>query len=168
MRLPETQRLIFQPYKPTDLTVYQQLMSNSKVAKYITGNPPTVAQSKERFKYILSLNQQDNPFGFFKVINKATKKSIGLAKLVKTDEQQAEIGYAVAPDYWQSGFGTEITEGLIDFTKSATKLSSLLAIVHPQNQISISLLQKFGFLFSHPIPDPKGIEQLVHAYVLSL
>ncbi len=168
MLVTQTERLLFFKYQKEDLGIYQQLMRNPKVSKYITGQPPTQEQSKNRFEHILSLNKTYNSFGFFKVVEKKTDTPIGLAKLVGTDENQAELGYAVQPNYWNKGFGSEITKGLIDFTKSATTLTSLLAIVQPQNQVSINLLQKFGFQFSHPIPDPKGIEQLVSAYILAI
>lgn len=168
MIITETERLFFIKYQEGDLDIYHQLMSNPKVAKYITGQPPTHKQSKNRFEYILSLNKANDAFGFFKVVEKHTNTPIGLAKLVATDESQAELGYAVQPHYWKKGFGSEITQGLIDFTKSATTLTSLLAIVQPQNEVSVNLLQKFGFQFSHPIPDPKGVEQLVSAYIISI
>ena len=168
MLITETERLSFLKYQKEDLDIYQQLMGNPKVAKYITGQPPTKEQSKSRFDYILSLNQKHEFFGFFKVIDKKTDTAIGLAKLVQTDENQAELGYAVEPGHWKQGFGAEITKGLINLTKSTTALTSLLAIVQPQNQVSIHLLQKFGFQFSHPIPDPKGVSQIVSAYVLTI
>ncbi len=162
----KSERLLFNKYSATDLSIYQSLMMNENVVRYISGRAPTFEATQKRFEYIVDLNAQHNLFGFFAVLEKIRLQPIGLAKFVRMDENEAEIGYALSPEFWRKGYGHEITQALISCAKHSTNLKSLLAIIDPENEASFQLLLKNNFHFSHSLKEQGG--KISHAYTLLL
>lgn len=162
----KSERLIFGKYKEADLSIYRALMMNENVAKYISGQAPTLEASKIRFEYIVDLNAQHPFYGFYAVYEKSIKQPIGLAKFVKMDDKEAEIGYAISPEFWRKGYGSEITQALILFAKRYTRFKTLIALIDPDNEASFQLLLKNDFHFSHSIKEKDN--KVSHAYALIL
>jgi RimJ/RimL family protein N-acetyltransferase len=114
----------------------------------------------------VDLNQQHPLYGFYAVSEKILAQPIGLAKFVKMDEQEAEVGYAVSPDFWRKGYGSEITQAIIQYAKNHTSLKTLIALINPENEASFQLLLKHDFHFSHSIKEKEN--KISHAYALAL
>jgi len=162
----KSERLLFKKYSEDDLSIYQSLMMNENVVKYISGRAPTFDATKKRFEYIVNLNAQHALFGFYAVLEKTKLQAIGLAKFVRMDENEAEIGYALSPEYWRKGYGNEITKALINCSKNSTNLKRLIAVIDPENEASFQLLLKNNFLFSHSLQEQDG--KISHAFTLSI
>jgi len=79
-------------------------------------------------------------------LGQRTGEAVGEAVLNITNpaEGQAEIGFAVAPRFWEQGFGTEITAAMLEAAFSQMKVHRVSAQCSPDNKGSIRVMQKVG------------------------
>ena len=86
------------------------------------------------------------------VYEKNLEQYIGIAGLFHFNmiesDPRIEIAFALFPDYWRKGYGHEIVEALLTWGR-AHRSSTIVAIVHPKNQGSITLLEHHGFKFKN-------------------
>jgi len=68
---------------------------------------------------------------------------LGVISLKPLERGQSQIGYWVAPDYWQSGYASEAVRALIAANPHASR--TLFAEVFQDNPVSARLLANAGF-----------------------
>lgn len=141
----ESKRLSFTRYTPADLPLYLQLVTNARVMEHIAGRALTEEEGRARFEKALSFNIKDGETGNFMAHTREGGQYIGLAKLTVTGESEAEIGYALLPEYWGQGYATEIVDCFVGYARRLKRFRRLFAIVDPGNPPSIRVLEKFGF-----------------------
>ncbi len=140
-----SKRLNYIRYTQNDLPYYLQLATNSEVMKYITGRALTEEEGRERFKRVMASGAEEEGTGSFLAFSKADGKYVGFGKLVITDEGEAEIGYALFPEFWGQGYASEIAAFFTDYARRLGRFRRLIAIVHPDNPGSKRILEKLGF-----------------------
>ncbi|CAH0316071.1 Putative ribosomal N-acetyltransferase YdaF [Peribacillus sp. Bi96] len=60
--------------------------------------------------------------------------------------RRAEIGYEIHPAHWRKGFASEALKEIIAYGFNELDLTRIGAVVFPENQPSIDLLVKHGFI----------------------
>jgi RimJ/RimL family protein N-acetyltransferase len=72
---------------------------------------------------------------------------IGTVTLFHMDEQnrRAEIGYALAREYWGQGLMSEALTALLEYAFSALDLNRIEADVDPRNAPSVRVIERLGF-----------------------
>jgi len=91
-------------------------------------------------------------FGLFLVCSKGNSMPLGLCGLMKRDNlEDADLGYAFLPEFWQQGYATEAVESVLDYAKNTHNLTRVLALSKSSNAASIKLLNKVGFLFDRDL-----------------
>ena len=68
---------------------------------------------------------------------------IGLAMFLLNSKGQREIGYRFRTLYWGNGYGTETTNGIINYIFNQLNESLITADVNENNSASIKILEKF-------------------------
>ncbi|HNS12112.1 MAG TPA: GNAT family N-acetyltransferase [Bacteroidia bacterium] len=76
---------------------------------------------------------------------------------ISIEENSAEIGYALHPDYQGKGIMNEAAKAVIEFGFKKMKLKKIVANLSPHNLKSITLLEKNNFQKS---PIKKGAETI--------
>ena len=93
---------------------------------------------------------------------------VGICGLFHRDGlDEPDIGFAILPDYCGRGLGYEASAAVLDHARDALGLSSVTAIVSPQNRASIGLLQKLGMHYERPVRMP-GEDHDVSLYRIEL
>ena len=93
-----------------------------------------------------------NGFGLYLAVLKAGAIPIGMCGLVKRDAlEHPDLGYAFVPEYWSQGLAFEAATGVLAYAHDTLRLERILAIVSPDNESSIRLLERLGFLFDKSI-----------------
>lgn len=138
-------RLVFIPFEAKDFGNYFKLYSNEKVMEMITGRPLTEKEAREKFSNMLETNKLYPEIGWYSIQRKEDREFIGLGKIVMTTEHEAEIGYALLPGFWGKGYASEISEKLINHSRSIEDIHSLIAIIDPENKASKRILEKGNF-----------------------
>lgn len=141
-------KLFLEKFTPGDFFYYFRLVSNERVMEMITERTISTDEAKRDFQNLIENNKLDPSFGNFKIINAATTKFIGLAKLeIKGGiDNEAEIGYMLLPEYWGKGVGGIVAKQLIDLAKNHHSIKKLFAIIDPQNIPSRKILINNGFV----------------------
>ncbi len=82
------------------------------------------------------------------ITEKGKDKFIGQICFHKTYRQhhRAELGYQLMPEFWRRGYMNEAVKTVIGFGFNGMKLHSIEAATNPNNQPSINLLLKNGFV----------------------
>jgi RimJ/RimL family protein N-acetyltransferase len=57
------------------------------------------------------------------------------------------MGYAFVPVFWAKGYAREAATAVLTHAHQVLGLKRVVAIVNPQNQSSIRLLEKLGFQY---------------------
>jgi [ribosomal protein S5]-alanine N-acetyltransferase len=86
---------------------------------------------------------------------------LGICGLIKRDSlPNVDIGYAFLPEFRSQGYAFEAARASIAFGRDTLKLNRILAIVSPENERSIRLLEKLGMKFERMISLPNDDTEL--------
>jgi [ribosomal protein S5]-alanine N-acetyltransferase len=141
----ETQRTILKKLTRKDFDDYFNLYGNEDVMRLITGKAYTRDEAKRKFKNAIEINLYIKDIGYFGIYLRKTEEFIGIGKIVMTTNDEAEIGYVFLPEYWNQGFGGEVSEKLVSHAKNIPEIDRLIAIIDPENMASKKILLKSGF-----------------------
>lgn len=85
-------------------------------------------------------------FGLFLTELKESSAPIGICGLLKRDTlNDVDIGFALLPEYRGKGYGFESAKATLIYGKDIIGLKRIVAITSPDNEASITLLEKLGF-----------------------
>lgn len=98
---------------------------------------------------------EEHGYGPFCVTLRDTGADLGICGLFRRDGlDDPDIGFAMLPDYCGRGFGFEASVAVLDHARDALGLSCVTAIVSPENEASIRLLEKLGLRYERRIRMP--------------
>ena len=104
----------------------------------------TVEQAQDYLEQGTIASYRQHGFGMYKVALK-DGSAIGLCGLVKRDFlDDVDIGYAYLPEYRGQGYALEAAQAVMDFAREGLGLQRIVAIVSPENDRSVALLEKLG------------------------
>jgi RimJ/RimL family protein N-acetyltransferase len=90
------------------------------------------------------------------VVLKDSNTPIGMCGLLKREDlPDPDIGFAYLPDFWGKGFAFEAATAVMNDARETLKLDRILAIVNPDNDASIKLLQRLGMSYERSKDDVK-------------
>jgi ribosomal-protein-alanine N-acetyltransferase len=94
-------------------------------------------------------------YGPFRLRLRDEGADVGICGLFRRDTlDEPDIGFAILPDYCGRGLGFESGAAVLDHARGALALPSVTAIVSPENQASIGLLEKLGLQYDREIRMP--------------
>jgi RimJ/RimL family protein N-acetyltransferase len=100
-------------------------------------------------------------FGFYIVELKETKCAIGICGLAKRDYlEDVDLGFAFLARYCGKGYAYESATAVLEYAKNQLGLKRVVAITHPENHLSVTLLEKLGLQFERMVPHPDGDPEL--------
>jgi len=144
-----SERLIIRRLDLNDAAFIFQLLNQESWLKFIGDKQiyNLAAATKYLMDGPLSMYQQHG-FGLFAVERKADGLTIGLCGLIKRAELvDVDIGFAFLDEFSGCGYAYEAALLIKDYAINNLKLKRLVAIVNPDNQRSIKLLEKIGLHF---------------------
>jgi RimJ/RimL family protein N-acetyltransferase len=158
----ETERLKLRELTLDDTSFITELVNSPGWLKYIgERNVKTLAQAKAYLENGPIKSYRENGFGLWLVEKKENKISIGLCGILRRDQLELpDIGFAFLPAFTGMGFASEAAEATMVFARERLLLQKICAIVMPENNSSIRLLEKVGMKFSKPFRFPDGKEEL--------
>ena len=94
-------------------------------------------------------------YGPYRVRRREDRADLGICGLFRREGlDEPDIGFALLPDYCGCGYAFEASNAVLDHARDALKLPCVTAIVSPQNEASIGLLEKLGLRFERRIRLP--------------
>ena len=143
-----TDRLLLRRITEADVQEFYWLRNSEEVMKYIQlPKLESVEKAKERIK-TLNEGTLKNEIINWAITLKGEQNLIGwiLYKNIDLINHRAEVGYLLHPDYWRKGIVQEAITCVLDFGFTTLNFHSIEALVNPENEASIALLEKFGFI----------------------
>ncbi|MFC4160951.1 GNAT family N-acetyltransferase [Chitinimonas lacunae] len=155
-----SERLRLRPWHEDDLDVFAALTADPQVVRYVGDGQPLDRAQTAYWLEQANRNRRRWGLGTHAIIERASDRPIGWAGLIHNDNapapMAAEIIYALAPDCWGRGYGSELVAALVDWAWQQRGLASLLATVDPDNAGSIRVLQRNGFVFEQIAEEADG------------
>lgn len=149
MTILETERLLLRHLSIEDADFILELLNEPSFIRNIGDRGVRTIDGAN--SYILNgpvASYAKNGFGLYLVKLKETDESIGMCGLIKRDTlEDVDIGYAFLPRFWSKGYAVESARAVKEYAKNAVGLNRVVAIVDPENEGSIRVLEKIGLQF---------------------
>lgn len=153
----ETERLLLRPFTPDDAPFALTLVNEPSFLRFI--GDKNVRNLEDARQYLLTgpiASYEKHNFGLLCIELKDSHTPIGMCGLLKREElPDPDIGFAFLPDYWGQGFAFEAATAVMNDARERLKLKQILAIVNPDNDASIKLLERLGLRFERLKGDVK-------------
>jgi RimJ/RimL family protein N-acetyltransferase len=149
MTLLQTGRLVLRQLTDDDAPFILTLLNEPSFLRYIGDkNVRSLADARAYIRTGPAASYERHGFGLCLVELNDSHTAIGMCGLLKRDElPDPDIGFAFLPDFWSKGFAFEAATAVLRDARERLKLPRVLAIVNPDNEASIKLLQKLGLRF---------------------
>ena len=162
MPVLETERLLLRQFTAEDAPFILTLLNEPSFLRYI--GDKKVRSLEDARQYILNgpiASYERYGFGLNLVELKESHTLIGMCGLLKRDElPDADIGFAFLPDFWGKGFAFEAAAAVLHYARERLRLERLLAITSLDNEASIKLLDRLGFMFERVMKLSQDGEQV--------
>lgn len=172
--LPEikTERLLLRKMTMDDAKDVFGYASDSEVARYVVWDTHRSIKDSESFLELVVEGYQNGELGSWGIVDKESGRLIGTCGYDGSwlpAHARAEIGYAIARDYWGRGLMTEAVEALIRFGFDRMELNRIVARCFAQNTASEKVMQKVGMTYEGTLREHfylKGAYQDLKVYSL--
>ena len=155
----ETERLILRHQVIEDLDDLWALYCNPRITQYIPDAPRSREQAQEELEWHRHGHLRHPELGLWATIHKGTGKFIGRCGLLpwKIDGQdEVEIAYTIAEEFWGQGLGTEAALAIRDYGFNRLNLSRLICLIDAENTASRRVAEKIGMSFEREAQDEMG------------
>ena len=141
----KTERLIIKTLEVVDKNHFAELLTDEQILKDIPQKAFTERQITDRFNKNLNLDLSDlnTRKCVCGIFEKGHQELIGLALFLINENNEKELGYRFRVPYWEKGYGTETTKGMLDYYFNVLKTDKVTADANIANVASIAILTKF-------------------------
>lgn len=147
MTIAATSRLHIRHCMPADAPFLLRLLNTEGWLRFIGDRG--LRTEEDALRYLenkIFPSYAKHGFGAYVLEIKESGLPIGMSTLVKRDHlEHVDLGYALLPEHMGKGYAAEASEAVMQYAREALGLTTLLAIVQPDNVASIGLLRKLGF-----------------------
>ncbi len=153
LKVLETERLILRRFVREDAAFILQLVNEPSFIQNIGDRGVRTLSDAEKYLENGPLSSYArNGFGLYLVQLKESGESIGMCGLIKREAlEHVDVGYAFLPAFWSKGYAIESVRGVLQYAEQIIGLNHLVAIVDPNNQGSVRVLEKAGFQYEKMI-----------------
>jgi RimJ/RimL family protein N-acetyltransferase len=155
----ETQRLILRHQIINDLDDLWGLYCDPEITKYIPDAPRTREEAKEELEWHRNGHPKFPELGLWATIHKETGKFIGRCGLLPwtiDGQEEVEVAYTIAREYWGHGLGTEAARAILNYGFEKLNLSRLICLIDAENVASRKVAEKIGMSFEREARDELG------------
>ncbi len=147
MKILETSRLVLRRLVPDDLDNLFALYSDPEIRKYFPDGTLTYEATKEELEWFLNGHPKHPELGLWATLHKETNQFIGRCGLLPwtiEGQDEVEIAYLIAKEYWGQGLGSEAAEAILRYGFEQLGLSRLVCFIDPANIASQRVAEKIG------------------------
>lgn len=142
--MPLPPRVILRRMQEDDIPMLLAMESDPEVMRYSTGVKP--ADDARRQELLTWLREPPTRLGHWAIImDGAAVGWVSLVPLAGTDSIQ--LAYRLQRAAWGRGYASQAAQQLCEYAWRELELDELVAVVWPDNQVSIRVLEKLGFTF---------------------
>lgn len=146
-KLLETSRLTIRPLTVSDTNNIQKALNDKKVSEQLSYTPhPYTIEMAEIWMKNVNFGMDKNNCCYWAIYTKDTNEFVGTSGLsLFSDQDNAELHYWIAADFWNKGYATESSKRVITYLFEELN-SYRLQITHREHNIaSQKVILKCGF-----------------------
>ncbi len=150
LKQPEllTNRLILRSLEPADARLIFLLRSETDASQYV--DRPVMSGIEDGLRFIrrISISISEGDCLYWALVPKTQSDLVGTICLWNWEprSRQAEISFELLEAWQGQGYMQEALQRVMEYAFDEMELQRIEAWVHPQNQRSINLLSRNGFL----------------------
>jgi RimJ/RimL family protein N-acetyltransferase len=155
----ETKRMLLRRQIIEDLDDLWALYCNPEITKYIPDAPRSREEAQEELEWHMNGHPRFPELGLWATIHKETEKFIGRCGLLPwtiDGQQEVEIAYTIAQEYWGQGLATEAAQAILRYGFERLKLPRLISLIDSENIASQKVAEKIGMTFEREGHDDLG------------
>ena len=142
----ETERLILRPIRRSDTGLLEMYGADERVARMTRTIPhPLPPGATEAFVARALSDDRGEDIWVLDGTSSGLGEVLGLIALERMDREQSEIGYWVAPAFWNTGLASEAVRALVEANPKANQ--TMFASVFQDNPASARVLTNCGFQY---------------------
>lgn len=140
----ETDRFDLRPLRKSDMGLIELYFADPRVAQMTTSIPhPVPPGVAEAFVTRALSDTREEDVWAMDGTKSGGSEMMGLISLHRMDRNQSEVGYWVAPPYWNTGLASEAVQALVEANPLLNQ--SMYASVFQDNPASARVLTHCGF-----------------------
>ncbi len=148
----ETERLRAEPLAESDRAVLAAFHRDERVMATLGG----VATEEETLEWLERNvgHWREHGFGIFIFRDRGTGGLVaraGIRRVRIGGREEVEIAYAVVPERWGEGLGTEIAEALVTIAFERLHVPDVVAFTQPANTPSRRVMEKAGLVYERDV-----------------
>ena len=157
-----TARLLLRVPQAGDVDTLVALWTHPAVTRHM-GGPREADDVREYFSAYAgdpdALARADREW-WWTVVQRNTGQIAGLCSLIEKEvagQSEIEVGYYLLPAFWGRGYATEAATEVAAYAGSHFHVTSVVAIIDPQNAASARVARKLGMAFERNDLRPDGV-----------
>lgn len=149
MKVLETDRLILRYINKDDFDDLYRMNSDPVVMKYVgNGTTRNHEQMTQELEMLISHYTRKPGLGIWATILKDINTFVGASGLVYYDNTpEIEVGYRMLKEYWNKGYATEASAGLLKYGFKKMGLHKIVSSAHVDNLASRRVMEKMGMRY---------------------
>lgn len=142
----ETKRCILRETTEEDLDAFYRIYAEPSIIRYME----KLFEDREKERAYIAQYRKNiygfYGFGIWTILLKETGEIIGRAGLdMRAGFEEPELGFLIGVPWQGRGLAKEICEAILFYAKAALEFTQVQAMVEPENDVSLMLLDKLGF-----------------------
>ena len=144
----KTERLVLREITEEDLPEIFYQRSDPQMMKYVDRAPAKSIEDAREFLGRIKTAQLNNDGVNWGITLKNEPKLIGNIGIwcIDKEHHRAELGYVLHPEHQSKGYASEAIKAVLQYGFHTMRLHSMEANVNPNNEASIKLLERNGFI----------------------
>ena len=160
----QTDRLVLRTLRLSDARRYSNFVSDWDIAKMTGSLPYPLPVLSAEIKIEMLLSRRRRGLAYPYAITKNGDDMIGVMDIFKrTNQEDYELGYWVARDYWGKGIASESALAVMKEAQRCFGVTRFVAGVFVDNPASMRVLEKIGFKKTGSDGDYFSMARLKHA-----
>lgn len=141
-----TDRFDLRPLRRSDQGLIEMYASDARVAKNTSSIPhPLPPGTIEAFITRSMAQQRDEDVWVMDGLKSGGDEVMGVITLSRLDRNQTEVGYWVAPAFWNTHLASDAVQALVDANPLGN--ATMFASVYHDNPASAKVLTNAGFIY---------------------
>lgn len=145
--IARTKRLVLREMTEKDLDALYEIQESEADSPFLEPLFADRDRQREQIRDEIRYQYGFYEFGIWMVELAESHTVIGRAGLQLRDGyEEPELGFVIAPAYREQGYAREACEAVLQYAKEELFLETVRAVVHRENEKSLRLCEKLGFI----------------------
>lgn len=169
MRVLETQRLVLEHLTTDDADFMLELVNEPAFLRYIGDRGVrTVDEARTYIQKKAIASYEEHGYGTLRVRLQGGRDALGLCGLMHRDFlDEPDLGFAFLARHRRHGYASEASVAVLDWARFGLGLQRVVAMVSPENEASIHLIEGLGMRLDRMVQAVEG-EPEIRLYGLDL